>query len=207
MTLGVGPIASSVTNRFGCRVSTVVGAVLAAIGFGVSAAAPNIAFLYASVGLCAGVGFGFIYLPAIVSVSVYFEKRRAFATGIAVCGSGFGTFILAPLVSWLNDSFGWRVSFVCLGAIALMCFVFGCLFRPLEATLTSASTATTSSGKEEDDDIEEADEEDQDDVHRAIEIKPNHVLLSNRQPDGTTLIMNAEEQNGNFKDVLPVSCN
>ena len=32
-------------------------------------------------------------LPAIVSVSVYFEKKRAFATGIAVCGSGLGTFI------------------------------------------------------------------------------------------------------------------
>ena len=35
-----------------------------------------------------GFGFGLIYLPAIVSVSMYFEKRRAFATGIAVCGSG-----------------------------------------------------------------------------------------------------------------------
>ena len=35
-----------------------------------------------------GLGFGLIYLPAIVSVSMYFEKRRAFATGIAVCGSG-----------------------------------------------------------------------------------------------------------------------
>lgn len=35
-----------------------------------------------------GVGFGFIYLPAIVTVGYYFEKKRAFATGIAVCGSG-----------------------------------------------------------------------------------------------------------------------
>ena len=44
-----------------------------------------------------GLGFGLIYLPAIVSVSVYFEKKRAFATGIAVCGSGVGTFIMAPV--------------------------------------------------------------------------------------------------------------
>ena len=44
-----------------------------------------------------GLGFGLIYLPAIVSVSMYFEKKRAFATGIAVCGSGFGTFIFAPV--------------------------------------------------------------------------------------------------------------
>ena len=44
-----------------------------------------------------GLGFGLIYLPAIVSVSMYFEKKRAFATGIAVCGSGLGTFIMAPV--------------------------------------------------------------------------------------------------------------
>jgi hypothetical protein len=35
-----------------------------------------------------GIGFGFIYLPAIVTVGYYFESKRAFATGIAVCGSG-----------------------------------------------------------------------------------------------------------------------
>ena len=44
-----------------------------------------------------GMGFGLIYLPAIVCVSMYFEKKRAFATGIAVCGSGIGTFIMAPV--------------------------------------------------------------------------------------------------------------
>ena len=38
----------------------------------------------------AGGGLGLIYLPAIVSVTCYFEKKRSFATGIAVCGSGIG---------------------------------------------------------------------------------------------------------------------
>ena len=45
-----------------------------------------------------GIGLGMIYLPAIVSVTYYFEKKRAFATGLAVCGSGIGTFIFAPLL-------------------------------------------------------------------------------------------------------------
>jgi MFS family permease len=44
-----------------------------------------------------GLGFGMIYLPSIVSVGYYFEKKRAMATGIAVCGSGIGTFIFSPL--------------------------------------------------------------------------------------------------------------
>ena len=62
-----------------------------------STAATSIAVLYLTVGVLTGLGFGLIYLPAIVSVSIYFEKKRAFATGIAVCGSGLGTFIFAPL--------------------------------------------------------------------------------------------------------------
>jgi len=44
-----------------------------------------------------GVGFGLMYLPSIVMVGYYFDKRRALATGIAVCGSGIGSFVFAPL--------------------------------------------------------------------------------------------------------------
>ena len=76
---------------------TILGAVVASVGLAASALAPNIVFLCLSAGALTGLGFGLIYLPAIVSVSMYFEERRAFATGIAVCGSGLGTFIMAPV--------------------------------------------------------------------------------------------------------------
>ena len=55
-----------------------------------------------------GLGFGLIYLPAIVAVNYYFESRRALATGIAVCGSGFGTFVFAPFASFLIREYGWK---------------------------------------------------------------------------------------------------
>jgi MCP family monocarboxylic acid transporter-like MFS transporter 14 len=58
-----------------------------------------------------GIGFALMYLPAIVSVGLYFERKRAFAMGIAVCGSGVGTFVLSYVMdgivntrSWLNYS-------------------------------------------------------------------------------------------------------
>ena len=50
-----------------------------------------------------GFGCGMIYLPSIVSVGYYFEKRRALATGIAVCGSGVGCFTFAPLANFLLE--------------------------------------------------------------------------------------------------------
>merc|ERR1719350_453794 len=101
ITLGAGPIASSFVNKYGCRTVTILGAIIAAGGLALSMFATSITYLFFSVGVCTGFGFGLICLPAIVSVSMYFEKKRAFATGIAVCGSGFGTFIMAPVTTRL----------------------------------------------------------------------------------------------------------
>ena len=38
-----------------------------------------------------------VYIPAILIVGFYFEKKRAMANGIANSGSGLGAFIYAPL--------------------------------------------------------------------------------------------------------------
>ena len=43
-------------------------------------------------GVIGGLGFGMVFLPAIVCVGIYFESKRALATGIAVCGAGLETF-------------------------------------------------------------------------------------------------------------------
>ena len=82
-----------------------------------------------------GVGFGMMYLPSIVMVGYYFDKKRALATGIAVCGSGIGTFVFAPLGSFLVQEYGWKGANIILGAIILNGIVFGAVYRPLEVTL------------------------------------------------------------------------
>jgi len=65
---------------------------------------------YLVTGCLAGIGFGLMYLPSVVMVGFYFDKNRAMATGIAVCGSGIGTFVLAPIVHSLVSEYGWKVS-------------------------------------------------------------------------------------------------
>ncbi|XP_041373564.1 uncharacterized protein LOC121386626 [Gigantopelta aegis] len=135
VTYTVGPIASALTNRYGCRVISIVGSLVAGVGFMLSLFAPNIYYLYISFGIMAGFGFGLIYLPAIVSVANYFEKRRSFATGLAVCGSGFGTFIFAPLTKWLLDEYGWKGTILIEAGLVLNIIVCGALFRPLQTRL------------------------------------------------------------------------
>ncbi|XP_042235654.1 monocarboxylate transporter 12-like [Homarus americanus] len=132
VTLGSGPIAGMLVNKFGCRVVTIIGSLLASLALFLSILAPNVETLYVTIGLGAGLGFGLIYLPAIVCVTGYFEKRRSFATGIAVCGSGIGTFAFSPLVEYLINELSWQNSLIIISGIMLNCVVFGAMFRPLE---------------------------------------------------------------------------
>lgn len=132
VTLCSGPISSSLVNRWGCRAVTIAGAILASICMIISFWAQNVITLCITIGVGTGLGFGLIYLPAIVSVTMYFEKKRSLATGIAVCGSGFGTFIFAPIISKLLSEYGWRGSILIIAGLVLQCILFGSLFRPLE---------------------------------------------------------------------------
>lgn len=48
--LSVGPLVSSLANRFGCRAVTILGAIIAFIAFSLSTVAPNIETLYITYG-------------------------------------------------------------------------------------------------------------------------------------------------------------
>ncbi|XP_013113022.2 monocarboxylate transporter 12 [Stomoxys calcitrans] len=132
VTFASGPISSAFVNRYGCRAVTIAGSILTAVCIVISTLAQNVLTLIITIGLGTGLGLGLIYLPAIVSVSTYFEAKRSLATGIAVCGSGFGTFVFAPLMEQLMGSYGWRGALLIVGGIVLNCIIFGAMFRPLE---------------------------------------------------------------------------
>lgn len=129
--LCAGPIVSALTNRFGCKRVTVAGSLLSTLAFVVSIYSPSAHVFIFTYGVIGGFGFGMIYLPAIVIVGYYFERRRALATGIAVCGSGIGMFIMAPLSGFLLREFAWKGALLIIGGIVFNGAVCGMLMRPL----------------------------------------------------------------------------
>ncbi|XP_028165845.1 monocarboxylate transporter 12 isoform X7 [Ostrinia furnacalis] len=130
--LAAGPIVSALCNKFGCRAVCVAGSLVAATAFVLSTFSKSVTVMMITYGLLGGIGFGMIYLPSVVAVGYYFETRRSLATGIAVCGSGVGTFSFAPLASILLNEFGsWQNANLLLAGLILNCAVFGALMRPL----------------------------------------------------------------------------
>jgi len=66
-----------------------------------------------------------MFLSAIVIVGFYFERRRALAATIAMCGSGFGTAGMAPLFTHLLQNFKWTGSLVLICGIIMQGVVLG----------------------------------------------------------------------------------
>uniref|UniRef100_A0AAF5HY67 Major facilitator superfamily (MFS) profile domain-containing protein n=1 Tax=Strongyloides stercoralis TaxID=6248 RepID=A0AAF5HY67_STRER len=132
LTLASGPIASAITNKFGCRVTTISGAIIATLGLFAASFSTSLEMVMISAGAICGIGFGLIYCPAIVIVTMYFEKYRALATGIAVCGAGVGTAVISPLQEYLIQHYSWQFCMRVNAGLALICIVAGLTFAPLE---------------------------------------------------------------------------
>ncbi|OQR75889.1 hypothetical protein BIW11_08132 [Tropilaelaps mercedesae] len=131
MPLLAGPVASWLTDRYGCRRVCIAGSVLAALGFFFSFFSDSLALLYVTFSL-AGFGLALCYVTSIVIVAYYFEKKRCLATGLSVCGSGVGTFVFAPLTYYLVEKFMWRGTLLILAGVFLNMILSGALMRDLD---------------------------------------------------------------------------
>lgn len=92
-----------------------------------------------------------MFLPQVTIVAEWFDKRLSFATGIAVCGSGFGMAIFALVSEMLIDKFTWKIAMLILAGLMSTCVFFAWTFteppnkpklKPKEATFTNALKET-----------------------------------------------------------------
>lgn len=134
VTLLCGPIASAMATKYGCRKATIVGGIIASVGFLISSQANSIGMLCFFFGIVGGFGISMGCVTSVVMVAFYFRKKRAFATGLAVCGTGIGTFLFAPLMEYSINEYGWRGALIIISGIVLNIVVCGALYRPLEFT-------------------------------------------------------------------------
>lgn len=141
-----GPIASALTDRYGCRSMTIVSGLLSASGFILGSFARSLEHLFIAFSIT-GIGLSLSYVTSIVIVAYYFNTKRSFATGLAVCGTGIGTFLFAPLTTYLLKEFSWRGTLLIMSGFFLNIIVFGALMRDI-----NVSEVDSISGQESDSD-------------------------------------------------------
>ncbi|XP_042311016.1 monocarboxylate transporter 6 isoform X1 [Sceloporus undulatus] len=126
-----GPLCSILVERFGCRVTVMLGGLLSGVGMVASAFSKSISQLYITAGFITGLGSCFSFQAGITVLGYYFIRRRALANALASTGVSIGL-TLWPLISqYLLDEMGWRNTFLIFGGVLLNCCVCGAVMRPV----------------------------------------------------------------------------
>lgn len=108
-SLAVGPLVRAKKNT----VALVAGAAMLAAGFLGTALASGASALYAayaSYGIAASFGIGWVYNVVIPTVTSWFPDRCGFAQGVCLMGFGAGGFVLGPLAAQLYSLLPWRAT-------------------------------------------------------------------------------------------------
>jgi len=143
--LSSGPVVAGLVTKFGARPVCITGSLLACVGLLGASFAWNVSSLLVCYSLVTGVGFGCMYIPGVVASQEHFTKRRALATGIAVCGTGMGTLVLPPLVETAIEHHGWRWAFRILSGICMGSVMCGAAMFPAKRTQNSKPEESESS--------------------------------------------------------------
>ncbi len=118
--------AGRLQDKFGPFWVSLVGGVLVSLGFFLCAYTHSLLYLHVCFGVIGGLGNGFGYATPIPVMAKWFPDKRGLAVGLAVAGYGGGSAIFGPLSNlYLIPQFGWRATFMILGAIFMVMTVFG----------------------------------------------------------------------------------
>jgi len=123
------PWIGSLTDRFGARMVTAAGSVLLAAALALTSLCHNLWQLALVYGLLASLGLactGPVVANAVVTR--WFVRRRGTAVSLLGSAAMTGMSLLVPVVAWLIVTYGWRATYVMMGAAVLLGMLPLCLF-------------------------------------------------------------------------------
>jgi MFS family permease len=115
-------------DRFGPRKVITACALLLGAGYILMSQISALWELYLFYGLILGIGLGGAFVPVASTISRWFIRRRSLMTGITASGIGVGTFLMPPIANWLISSYGWRTSYIIIGAVAAVLIIIAAQF-------------------------------------------------------------------------------
>ncbi|PFX17453.1 uncharacterized protein LOC111340820 [Stylophora pistillata] len=132
ITYMAAPIATSLCDRWGCRVVMCLGSVTYMAAMLLTSVVQHMSLMYITYGVLFGFASSCCYFSSFYILILYFNKHLALANGIAAAGAGAGTMSLSLTVDKLITSYGLRITFRGLAASSLFLFLAGLTFLPID---------------------------------------------------------------------------
>ncbi|MEM4724623.1 MAG: MFS transporter, partial [Candidatus Hadarchaeum sp.] len=107
------------SDIYGVRKVIMIGAVLTSGGLLLSSQISSLVELCIWIGIT-GFGISALYVPPVSAIARWFEKGKGMATGFAVSALSGGMALFPPVIGILIENFGWRTTFLILGAIVFL---------------------------------------------------------------------------------------
>ncbi|KAL4964250.1 major facilitator superfamily domain-containing protein [Aspergillus stella-maris] len=131
------------------RVLLIAGSFLSVFGVMMLSLAREYYQILLSQGICAGLGFGLLYIPSITLVSRSFTKKRALALGVSTAGAPLGGVVYTLLFERLLPRIGFAWTVRVMGFLMLGLFIMAGVMLLVPSndatrTKTPSSSATAS---------------------------------------------------------------
>jgi len=121
LSASIAPVAGIMVRNVGARTVCHTGAVTASFGLLLASFASKMVGIFGGLSLLTGIGFGLMYISAVVVVAETFTTRMSLAVSISLCGAWAGQLGMSPVVSWVVEMWGWRRGLQVLSVMTLSC--------------------------------------------------------------------------------------
>ena len=125
-------VSSFLLKKVKMRLVVLLGTVLCCTSYIASAYLKSYITLFLAYGIIGGIGSGLILTPSFIACSLYFDKWKEVASGIAMSGAGFGTMFVSLVGSYVNINFGYTGYFAMLSLLASFSMVLVLFGFPLQ---------------------------------------------------------------------------
>ena len=125
-----GSVSGIMVSKFGCRVTSLLGAIICAVSLASASVSQSLVVLYLSYSIPFGIGTSFIFNAGLVIVSNYFTRRRSLALGFVSAGQGLGVLVQGPLLQTLIDHYGWKTTYRIMAGVIFGVCLLGVTYDP-----------------------------------------------------------------------------
>jgi MFS family permease len=120
----LGILIGRLSDRFGPRMVMSVAAFFLGLGLLLMSGLNHLWQLFLFYSVVFGIGLSAIDIIPLSTTARWFIRRRGIMTGIVKVGTGAGQLIIPLVASLLIAGYGWRISYVIIGAAAMVMLIF-----------------------------------------------------------------------------------